>query len=123
MSDGLLRATIDFALIALKTLVLVNGAIVGIMTFVGHVWAEHPASGSALAKALFWPLASFLAGLVVALFTIFLAYVTQIIITEVAGGQRHLGATRLRVTAILFGLGSLVFFAIGCITALLAIAG
>jgi len=63
--------------------VLVNGAaVISLLTFVGQVWANDQRNGSAMAHILFWPLLLFLTGLVLAVATTLLAYVTQMITAE-----------------------------------------
>lgn len=114
MSDvgsHLFRATIEFALLALRTIVLVNGAaVIGIMTFVGHVWAADATAGANLAHRLFWPLSGFLGGLTVALVTTVMAYLTQVIITELSPDRMIPLAVWMRIATIALGCVSFGLF-------------
>jgi uncharacterized membrane protein len=81
------EAAVEFAVLAIRTLVLVNGAaVIALLTFVGQVWANDQHNGSAMAHILFWPLMFFLLGLVLAVVTTLLAYLTQMLTTEHGGG-------------------------------------
>ena len=48
------EAAVEFAVLTLRTLVLVNGAaVIALLTFVGQVWAHDQHNGSAMAHILF----------------------------------------------------------------------
>jgi hypothetical protein len=118
------RAAVDFAIIGIKTLVMINGAaVIALLTFVGQVWANDQHNGSAMAKILFWPLLFFLAGLILAVVTTLLAYVTQMITTERGGGTIPLAAMRLRVFAIIASGLSVAAFTAGAVLTAVGIAG
>jgi hypothetical protein len=118
------EAAVEFAILALRTLVLVNGAaVIALLTFVGQVWANDQHNGSNMAHILFWPLMFFLAGLILAVTTTLLAYVTQMITTEHGSGLIPLRSKRLRLVAIMTAWLSLMAFAAGAVTTATGIAG
>jgi len=108
----------------IRTLVLVNGAaVISLLTFVGQVWANDQRNGSAMAHILFWPLLLFLTGLVLAVATTLLAYVTQMITAESGVAVIPPAAKRLRKAAIACSILSLVAFTTAAILTALGIAG
>jgi hypothetical protein len=118
------EAAVEFAILAIRTLVLVNGAaVISLLTFVGQVWANDQHNGSGMAHILFWPLLFFLAGLVLAVTTTLLAYVTQMITVEHGSGFIPPRSKRLRLVAILSAWLSLMAFAAGAVTTATGIAG
>lgn len=124
LPEHMFRAAVDFAIIGIKTLVMVNGAaVIALLTFVGQVWANDQHNGSAMAKILFWPLLFFLAGLILAVVTTLLAYVTQMITTERGGGVIPPAAMRLRVFAIIASGLSVAAFTAGAVLTAVGIAG
>lgn len=124
LPEHMFRAAVDFAIIGIKTLVMVNGAaVIALLTFVGQVWANDQHNGSAMAKILFWPLLFFLAGLIMAVVTTLLAYVTQMITTERGGGVIPPQAMRLRVIAIIASGLSVAAFTAGAVLTAVGIAG
>ena len=55
--EASVKAAVEFAVLTIRTLILVNGAaVIALLTFVGQVWANDQHNGSAMAKILFWPL-------------------------------------------------------------------
>ena len=111
-------------MLALRTLVLVNGAaVIALLTFVGQVWANDQHNGSAMAHILFWPLMFFLLGLIFAVTATILAYITQMLTTEHGGGVIPPVSKKVRVFAILFAVLSLAGFATGAVTTAVGIAG
>lgn len=124
LPQHMFQAAVDFAIIGIKTLVMVNGAaVIALLTFVGQVWANDQHNGSVMAKILFWPLLFFLTGLILAVITTLLGYVTQMITTERGGGTIPPAAMRLRVIAIAASIFSVVAFAAGAIATAVGIAG
>ncbi len=118
------EAAVEFAVLALRTLVLVNGAaVIALLTFVGQVWANDQRNGSGMAHILFWPLIFFLTGLVMALVATILAYITQMITTEHGRGTIPAISKKVRRFAILTAVLSVVCFATGSIATALGIAG
>jgi hypothetical protein len=76
---------VSFARQGLQTLVLANGgAMIGAMTFVGHVWSGSAQDGADLARLVFIPMALFIAGLITALAANLLAYISQYTINDAA---------------------------------------
>jgi hypothetical protein len=122
--EHLFQAAVEFAITGIRTLVLVNGAaVISLLTFVGQVWANDQRNGSAMAHILFWPLLLFLTGLVLAVTTTLLAYVTQMITTETGAATIPAAARRVRVGAIACSVLSLVAFTAAAILTALGIAG
>jgi hypothetical protein len=118
------EAAVEFAVLALRTLVLVNGAaVIALLTFVGQVWANDQHNGSAMAHILFWPLMLFLLGLVFAVTATLLAYITQMLTTEHGAGVIPPISKKVRRFAILFAVLSLAGFAAGAVTTAVGIAG
>lgn len=118
------EAAVEFAVLAIRTLVLVNGAaVIALLTFVGQVWANDQYNGSAMAHILFWPLMFFLAGLVLAVVTTLLAYLTQMLTTEHGGGSIPPVSKKLRRFAIVSAILSLMAFAAGAVSTAVGIAG
>ncbi len=122
--EHMFQAAVEFAITGIRTLVLVNGAaVISLLTFVGQVWANDQKNGSAMAHILFWPLLLFLTGLVLAVATTLLAYVTQMITTETGAAVVPLAAKRLRRVAIATSILSLVAFTAASVLTALGIAG
>ena len=122
--EHMFQAAVEFAITGIRTLVLVNGAaVISLLTFVGQVWANDQRNGSAMAHILFWPLLLFLTGLVLAVTTTLLAYVTQMITTETGIAIIPPAAKRLRKAAIACAILSLVAFTTAAILTALGIAG
>jgi hypothetical protein len=118
------EAAVEFAILALKTLVMVNGAaVIALLTFVGQVWANDQHNGSNMAHILFWPLLCFLMGLVMAVITTVLAYLTQMITTERGNGMIPPESKRLRLVAIMVSGLSVIGFAAGAVLTAVGIAG
>ena len=122
--EHMFQAAVEFAITGIRTLVLVNGAaVIALLTFVGQVWANDQKSGSAMAQILFWPLLLFLAGLVLAVATTLLAYVTQMITTDSGMALIPPKAKRLRKAAIAASILSLVAFTAAAVLTAVGIAG
>ena len=118
------EAAVEFAILAIRTLILVNGAaVIALLSFVGQVWANDQHNGSNMAHILFWPLLSFLMGLVMAVITTLLAYLTQMITTERGGGKIPPESKRLRLFAIFASFLSVTGFAAGAVLTAVGIAG
>lgn len=118
------EAAVEFAVLALRTLVLVNGAaVIALLTFVGQVWANDRHNGSSMAHILFWPLMFFLLGVIFAVTAIILAYITQMLTTEHGGGAIPPISKKVRVFAILSAMLSVTGFSTGAVTTALGIAG
>jgi hypothetical protein len=118
------EAAVEFAILAIRTLTLVNGAaVIALLTFVGQVWANDQQNGSHMAHILFWPLLCFLMGLVMAVITTLLAYLTQMITTERGGGKIPPESKRLRLVAIVTSFISVTGFAAGAVLTAVGIAG
>lgn len=122
--QAMFEAAVEFAVLALRTLVLVNGAaVIALLTFVGQVWANDQRNGSSMAHILFWPLIFFLSGLIMALVAIILAYITQMLTTEHGAGTIPAISKKVRRFAILAAVLSVLSFAAGAVSTALGIAG
>lgn len=118
------EAAVEFAILAIRTLILVNGAaVIALLTFVGQVWANDQQNGSAMAHILFWPLLFFLSGLILAVITCLLAYITQMITTEHGGGAIPPLSKKVRLFAIMASVLSITAFTAGAVTTAVGIAG
>jgi hypothetical protein len=85
------RATIEFALLVIRSLVLVNGgAAIGVITYLGHLWSKTPESALASAMVVQHGLYAFVAGLALALLTAGCSYIAQALYSEL---DRHGGKT------------------------------
>lgn len=77
------RAAVDFALLTLRTLILLNGgAAIGSMTYLGNIWAKaapQAAAGAALAAPGMF---AFIGGLVAGALAAGAAYIAQILFVE-----------------------------------------
>ena len=118
------EAAVEFAILAIRTLILINGAaVIALLTFVGQVWANDQHNGSAMAHILFWPLLFFLIGVIMAVTTTLLAYITQMLTTEHGRGTIPAISKRVRIFAILSAVLSLMSFTAGAVTTAVGIAG
>ncbi len=115
------RATIDFALAAIRGLVLINGgAVVAILAFLSNLWTQDNASAKVLAAGLQTPMALFVAGAGLGTLTAMLSYCAQRAIHELdapEGRKTHWFAHLLTGLAILSGFGGLAAFAVGSLQA------
>jgi len=113
-----LDATIRLAELGIRSLILVNGgAVIAVITFIGHMLASDVAGIQALANSLAPPLAFFAAGVCFSLFTVWLGYISQNTFHRRpfdADGEEARDATWLRRSAqgtafmgLLHGLGRL----------------
>lgn len=118
------EAAVEFAILAIRTLILINGAaVIALLTFVGQVWANDQHNGSAMAHILFWPLLFFLTGLILAVITCLLAYITQMITTERGGGAIPPLSKKVRFFAIMTSVLSITAFTAGAVLTATGIAG
>jgi hypothetical protein len=116
------QAIVDFALVTIRSLILANGgAIVGLVTFTGNIWSKGGASGATVARAITPGIGYFVAGLVFALLTAGLAYVSQVVYSEMKRPQpaQKVGNT-VRGFAVLLAFLSLIAFIIGAYASLAA---
>ena len=109
------RAIIDFALVTVRGLVLVNGgAIVGILSFASSLWSRNDMAAKAMARALGPAITWFVIGLSLALLTAGLSYVAQAAYTELTRPQPAMKVgNRIRAVAVAFAILSLVAFIVG----------
>jgi hypothetical protein len=118
------EAAVEFAILAIRTLILINGAaVIALLTFVGQVWANDQHNGSAMAHILFWPLLFFLAGLILAVITCLLAYITQMITTEHGAGAIPPLSKKVRLFAIMASVLSIAAFSAGAVLTATGVAG
>lgn len=79
------RAAIDFALAAIRGVLLINGgAVIAVLAFLSNLWAQNDASAKALAIGLETPIALFVAGAGLGTLTAMLTYCAQRAINELA---------------------------------------
>src|SRR5713226_2429776 len=79
------KAIVDFALVTIRSLILVNGgAIIGIVTFTGNLWGHNGPAAKATAQAISPALGWFVTGLTAALLTCGFAYGSQVAFAELA---------------------------------------
>lgn len=120
-----LRGAFGFAALALRTLFILNGgAVVGILSFTGNLWARNDARGQSLAVLLVHPIGAFIVGTVMAALATTLSYVSQILFAERPAGEMSLpvAGLRVRLVACAAAFISMVAFIVGAIQSLLALA-
>lgn len=134
------KGSIDFAVIALRAVMLVNGgAILSLLTFAGNVQPET--------DALYNAFACFIGGLMTALFSIATAFYAQQLMSRALYSDGHLlywealdqsdlakensalgarlrkGAQKYRIASMAFATASVTLFGAGCFAALDAVSG
>lgn len=110
------KAIVDFALAAIRGLIIVNGgAIIALLALLGHLWDQDAASAQAVIRAIRPALYCFVAGTGGGVLTAALAYLSQVLFQEL-GSRRWLGEV-FRVPALVVAMGSLVAFTLGAIWA------
>ena len=107
------KGTLDFALVAIRALILVNGAaVLALLTFLGNKTEASPASGSMLVCALWF----FLGGVGFGLAITILAYLSQLSHTHDPASDGHRESVKgkwLRIAGIFLCVCSLISFIIG----------
>lgn len=77
------RAIIDYSLVTIRSLILINGAaVIGILTFTGNLWVKEASAGRDMATAIGPAMEAFVYGLGFAVLTAALSYVSQVLIAE-----------------------------------------
>jgi hypothetical protein len=77
------KAVTEFAGITIRSLILVNGgAIIGILTFLGHLWNRDSPAAKATAQGISPALSWLIAGLTLALLTAGASYISQVLFSE-----------------------------------------
>ncbi len=111
------RAAIDFALSAIRGLLLINGgAVVALLAFLSNVWTDDASGARELAINLKLPLGFFLLGVVASVSTAMLSYLGQRAINE---SWDHITWKQYSTAHIFVGLAfiaaiaSLIMFGIG----------
>ncbi len=105
---AMIRGQIDFALLALKSIIFVNGAAaVALLAFLGQIWGKEGATGVAAAAG--WSLGWFVTGTACGVAAAAFAYFAQTLYRE---RSERLGAIARWVT-IVFGTACVVAFALG----------
>jgi hypothetical protein len=108
---AILRGLIDFALAALRGIILVNGgAAVAVLAFLGHIWSPDPDGGRAVAIAIKPALLCFVTGTCAGVTASALAYFSQVLFRE---HRANWPGAIMRGIAILVAVGGLVAFGIG----------
>jgi hypothetical protein len=109
------KVIIDFALLAIRSLIIVNGgAIVGVVSFTGNLWSRDNSAAKAAAQALGPTLGWFIAGLSCALLTAGISYMSQVAFAEMKSQKpAQVAGNVLRVIAMLAAIASLVCFVTG----------
>lgn len=78
-------AAIDFAVLAIRSLIIVNGgAIIGILTFAGNLWGRSSPAAKATAEAIAPAMLWFVVGLSAALLCAGLSYIAQTLFVELS---------------------------------------
>jgi hypothetical protein len=107
-------------------LVLVNGgAVVGILTFIGNMWAKDSALAHNMAERMVLALGLFTFALLLSVVSAFLSYLSALgfaqALTGLRGQIRRARKSKLiRITAVICAAVSLAFFAIGAVLAIRA---
>lgn len=104
-------AIVNFALVTIRSLILVNGgAIVGIVSFAGNLWSHDVGDAPKLVVAIVPALTWFVAGLILALLTAGFSYLSQVLFAELPdiSGKRY--GNSVRVAALLCAIFSLAAF-------------
>jgi hypothetical protein len=111
------KAVIQFATIAIRGVILINGAaVVGILAFLGNLWTKDSPMAKATAEAVGPATNYFVIGVALGVLTAMLAYLSQVTIIELPqpkpGRDPYIG-TVFRAAAILCAIASLGLFAWG----------
>lgn len=115
------RAVIDFALITIRSLILVNGgAIIGILSFAGNLWGRSGNDAATTAVAIAPALTFFVVGLSCALLTAGCAYVSQACFVELAVPKGKRFGGYFRTVGVTFAFLSLLGFGLGAYASLTA---
>lgn len=118
------RAAADYALLTLRTLILLNGgASIGVLTYLGNVWSKGAPGALVSAHSAAPGLIFFILGLVYGTLSSGLSYVSQILFVELdrTGGGSSRAAkwgNRVRYAAVLSAFFSLLAFIVGAILSL-----
>lgn len=129
-------AVAALAVLALRSLILANGAaVIAILTFLGHMAREG--SPSQLAKVMVPALHWFLGGVTLGMVAAALAYLSQVFFTELPAtheavteeaeaktkAKDHPAGTWTRIGAVLLAFGSLASFVVGSYAAMGGLTG
>lgn len=119
------NGTLQFAVIPIRSLILVNGAAVaGILTFLGNLWTKDGPMARATAQGIGPAMKYFVIGVGLGVSTAMLAYLSQAAIFELKqpkpGTDPYVG-TCFRAAAILCALASFGVFAWGAALAVKAL--
>ena len=118
---GMFRSVVDFALVALKGVVLVNGAAtLAILAFVGSIWTGKAEEGQKIATQLTPALEFFVWGAGFGVLAAGLAYLTQVAFLELPRGNDANGLNwalivgiPLRVGAVAVTITGIIMFGMG----------
>ena len=114
------RGLIAFALAALKSIIIINGAAaVAILALLASVWGKDAMVARDMAAAIKPAMLLFVVGVAAGSFATALAYLTQVVFLETK--MLKLGAT-FRVLALLAGFASLAAFGFGAVLTVNALA-
>jgi hypothetical protein len=116
------KAIIDFALVTIRSLILVNGgAIIGIVSFTGNLWGHNGPAAKATAQAITPAVGWFVGGLAAALLTSGLSYIAQVAFVELAKPRpAQIVGNACRFAAVAFAIGSFGCFIVGAYRCLAA---
>lgn len=110
------KGIITFATLAIKSLILVNGAaVISLLTLLGHLWAGDGTSTiaqsftSELAPSFMWHTLGVGAGVLSAAF----AYLTQVLFMEVRPVHRNWWGEGFRIAAVAAAITSFAGFVVG----------
>jgi hypothetical protein len=126
LTTALIRGTIDFAAIFIRSTLLANGgAVVVLLALLGSIWASSGAQGSASALLLSGAIKWFVYGMTSGLLTAGFAYLAQAVISDSSDRTRFadIAFGILRAIAVLLGLISVASFAIGAFEAVAVFQG
>ncbi len=108
------KAVVTFATLAIKSIIVVNGAaVIALLAFLGNIWDKN--GSAAIITAAGSSLGHFVYGLICGVATAAFSYLAQVVFAEVQRGPsgRVLSGEVLRVVAVTLAIAGLVFFALG----------
>jgi len=111
----MMRGVIEFALAALKGIILINGAAaIAILAFLGNIWDPGHEGANVVVSLIKPAMLSFVVGTTAGIVASASSYLSQMFFLEVK--NKWLGAC-FRILAVLVAIGGIVAFGLGAVWA------